>query len=110
MKLEIANRYKTDFLILLEEEYGYRRWFWFPDMPLVELESWWRNLETVDPYFMTPVPLPGDLYKAENEDEFDLFCELESSSNYHFAHIHCDDDSVLVKPDKTKIFHKGYEE
>lgn len=109
MKLEIANRYKTDFLILLEEEYGYRCWFWFPDMHLVELESWWRNLESVVPYFMTPEPLPGDLYKVETEDEFYLFCELELSSKYHFAHIHCDDDSVLVQPDKTKIFHKGYE-
>lgn len=110
MRLKIANRYKADFLILLEEEYGYRCWFWFPDMHLVELESWWRNLESVDPYFMTPEPLPGDLYKVETEDEFYLFCELELSSKDHFAHIHCDDDSVLVQPDKTNIFHKGYTE
>ena len=109
MKVEITNRYKTNPLILLEEEYGYRRWFWFPNMSLAELELWWLNLETVTPYFMTPEPLPGDLYKAQSEDEFDLFCELESSSDYYCAHIHCDDDSVLMKPDKTKVFHKGYE-
>ena len=110
MKPDITNRYKLDFLILLEEEYGYRRWFWFPDMSTEKLESWWQHLETVEPYFITPEPLPGELYQVESDEEFDLFVELESSLKYYCAHMHCDDDSVLIKPDKVKIFHKGYAE
>ncbi|MBO2646576.1 hypothetical protein [Shewanella algae] len=109
MKPEIEKRYATDFLVLLEEEYGYRRWYWFPSMAPSELEDWWLRLESVDPYFMTPEPLPGDLYQVEDDDEFDLFVELEKTGKFYVAHTHCDDDSVLLKPDKTKLFHKGYE-
>jgi len=109
MKPEIEKRYKKDFLILLTEEYGYRRWFWFPNISSDELILWWTQLESVKPYFMTPEPLLGDLYKAENEDEYELFIKLEESSIYYTAHIHCDDDSILIKPDKTKIYHQGFD-
>jgi len=109
MKPEIEARYKEELLVLLDEEYGYRKWFWFPSMPAEELEGWWTDLETVDPYFMTPEPLPGDLYQAEDEDEFDLYKNLEAGHGYYTAHTHCDDDSVLIRPDRTKVFHKGYE-
>ncbi len=78
-------------------------------MSPTDLEEWWSKLESVEPYFMTPEPLPGDLYQAEDEDELDLFAELEKQSRYYSAHTHCDYDSVLLKPDKTKILHKGYE-
>lgn len=76
----------------------------------MQLELWWKKLETVDAYFMTPEPLPGNLYQVETDDEFDLFNRLELSSNYHSAHIHCDDDSVLILPNKSEVFHRGYEE
>ncbi len=72
MKPEIEERYKEDFVVLLGEEYGYRKWFWFPSMSAAELEVWWSELETVEPYFMAPEPLPGDLYQVEEEDEYDL--------------------------------------
>ncbi|WP_299410110.1 hypothetical protein [Acaryochloris sp. IP29b_bin.148] len=108
MNQKIKERYQTDFLVLLAEEYGYRRWFWFPSMGEKELEIWWEKLESVDPYFMTPEPLPGDLIQAEDNDEFELFFKLRDSGNYYTAHTHCDDDSVLIKPNETKIFHQGY--
>lgn len=109
MKQEIENRYRSDFLVLLVEEYGYRRWFWFPLMGKDELEKWWTQLETVAPYFMSPKPLPGDLYQVEADDEYDLFMKLNKAGNNYSAHIHCDDDSLLIRPDKTKLFHRGYE-
>ena len=110
MKPEIENRYRSDFLVLLVEEYGYRRWFWFPSMGKDDLEKWWAQLETVVPYFMTPKSLPGELYQVAVGDESDLFIELERAGSHYFAHTHCDDDSVLIRPDKTKLFHKGFEE
>lgn len=109
MKPDIESRYRSDFLVLLDEEYGYRKWFWFPSMGKHDLEKWWSQLETVDPYFMTPEPLPGELYQVEDDDEYDLFIKLDKAGSHYFAHTHCDDDSVLIKPDKTKLFHKGYE-
>lgn len=66
-------------------------------------------MESVDPYFMTPEPLPGELYQVEDDEEFALFIALEKSANHYFAHTHCDDDSMLMRPDKTRLFHKGYE-
>ena len=110
MKAEIKAYYKTKFLVLVNEEYGYRSWFWFPQMSPESLESWWLKLETVEPYFMTPEPLPGIIFQVHDDDEWDLYSKLEASSKYFTAHIHCNDDSILIKPDKTKIFHKGYEE
>ncbi len=81
MKPDIQNRYRSDLCVLLDEEYGYRKWFWFPSMSAVDLEKWWSQLETIDSYFMTPEPLPGDLYQVEDDDENDLFIELYKSDN-----------------------------
>ena len=107
---DIKNKIEQDTLVLLCEEYGYRSWFWFPDMNFRELILWWENLETVSPYFMTPEPLPGTLKQIQEEDEFDLFHELKEKKEYFTAHIHCDDDSILITPDGKKIRHKGFEE
>ena len=107
MKSEVEARWKKDFLVLLDEEYGYRSWFWFPSMSVSELEKWWKKLDSVEPYFMTPKPLPGGLYQA-SEDEIDLFLALEKSGKYYMAHTHCDDDSFLINLDGKKLFHKGY--
>ncbi|VEP18326.1 hypothetical protein H1P_750010 [Hyella patelloides LEGE 07179] len=109
MKQEIKEKYLVDFCVLLVEEYGYRRWFWFPNMQESELIIWWKQLESVSPYFMTPEPLPGDLYQVKEKDELDLFVSLRSKNQYYVAHIHCDDDSVLIKPSGEKILHQGYE-
>jgi len=48
MKSEIKNRYENDFLVLLNEEYGYRLWFWFPNITSNELDTWWSELDSVD--------------------------------------------------------------
>ena len=105
MQIELANR-ENEFLVLLEEEYGYKHWFWFPKMDASELEKWWQKLETVDPYFMSPEPLPGDVIFAE---DMDYWYALEEQGTYYQAHTHCDDDSWLMKPTEEYIYHKGYE-
>lgn len=109
MNTDIKHRSKKDFFVLLNEEYGYRRWFWFPDMSPEKLELWWLALESVDPYFMTPEPLPGTLYQVQTDDEFDLFNTLLDTNTVYYAHTHCDDDSFLMRPNKEKIHHKGLE-
>ncbi len=103
MILESENR---SFLVVLEEEYGYRHWFWYPDMTQVELEVWWKNLSSVEPYFMTPEPLPGRLDLVEDLDEW---MEVDRSKKHYYAHTHCDDDSILITPGGEKIYHEGYD-
>ncbi len=105
MQINIENR-KGEFFVLLEEEYGYKHWFWFPKMEPNELEAWWKKLETVEPYFMSPEPLPGDVVFAE---DMDCWFDLQKKGNNYEAHTHCDDDSWIKKPNDDYIYHKGYE-
>lgn len=106
MDPELEQRCKNDFIVLINEEYGYRKWFWFPPMNAAELEAWWSGLESVDPYFMTPESLPGDLYEVRAEEAYARYKQLAASC--HRLHLHCDDDSILICPNKTPLVHKGY--
>jgi len=105
MQKELIGREK-DFLVLLEEEYGYRHWFWFPEMEPEILIRWWKSLKTVDPYFMTPEPLPGSVIYAE---DMEYWYSLDKSGKYFSAHTHCDDDSWLKIPNKDYVYHLGYD-
>ncbi|WP_194867073.1 hypothetical protein [Pseudoalteromonas sp. PPB1] len=104
MQKELTGR-ENDFLILLEEEYGYKHWFWYPEMEPRILIQWWKALKTVEPYFMTPEPLPGSVVFAEDMDHW---YSLEMTGQYYEAHIHCDDDSWIKIPNQGYIYHAGY--
>lgn len=97
------REYQT--LVLLEEEYGFRCWYWYPNMSYDALIDWWLNLESVDPYFMTPEPLPGDVVLVNDMDEW---LSLSRSKKYFSAHMHCDDDSWLKPPSGQYLGHAGY--
>jgi len=103
----LKEKIETDFLILLTEEYGFREWFWFPTLSEEELVEWWKNLESVDFYFMTPEPLEGWLVEMTKELA-DLYFELQSSKRYIKAHLHCNDDSYIELPNGEIVHHKGY--
>ncbi|WP_445365712.1 hypothetical protein ACJJJB_03015 [Microbulbifer sp. ANSA001] len=105
MQKDIKYREK-EFMVLLEEEYGYKHWFWFPQMTPFELEAWWKKLDTVDPYFMTPEPLPGDVIFAEDMEHW---YSLQEKGKHYQAHIHCDDDSWLMRSLEKYVYHMGYE-
>ncbi len=93
-------------LVLLEEEYGYRDWFWFPQMTPTELIKWWGDLESVGEYFFTPEPLPGDVIKVTEETR-KLYRNLHKAGKYFQAHIHMDCDSYLQTPEGKLIYHAG---
>lgn len=104
MQKDILER-KNEFMVLLEEEYGYKHWFWFPKLTPFELEAWWKSLNTVAPYFMTPEPLPGDVIFAE---DMEYWGELQQQGKHYQAHTHCDDDSWLMRPSEKYVYHSGY--
>jgi hypothetical protein len=103
----LKEKTETDFLILLTEEYGFREWFWFPNMSEKELLEWWKELESVDPYFMTPEPLEGWLIEM-SEELAGLYSELQKSKRCITAHFHCDDDSYIKLVNGEIVHHKGY--
>jgi len=114
MNPELMDRLETDFLVLFSEEWGFRTWFWFPPMYSQELEAWWRSQESVAMPLRTDVPapggkkLPGDLYQAIENDEYDLFDYLLKSKQHYYVHINFDDDSWLVTPEGVEIHHAGF--
>src|SRR4051812_10243382 len=100
-------------VVALEEECGYRDWFWFSEMSCEELESWWSTLPTVSPYFYDPSkpedgaePLSGKLIQCCHRDEDkEHWAVFKLLADYQ-AHMHTDSDSYLEKT--VLIYHKGY--
>jgi hypothetical protein len=90
--------------IFLEEEYGYRLWFWIPDRPMADLIEWWRGLFSVEPWFVNPEPLPGVLLE---DTSFDHWYDLYKSRQFISGHINDDDDSGLYLPSGEKIHHRA---
>ena len=125
-----------EIVVLLEEEFGYRYWVWFPGMSAEELKEWWKAMPTVATYFYDgPAGLPGDGIQVYYEpswrreaDGVDTFldkgqfiiveqdgCSLTPLSSVMQlpddrwnAHLHIECDSYLKAPDGDVIHHAGY--
>ena len=112
MKKELAvealkEKIETDSLILLTEEYGFREWFWFLTLSEEKLMEWWKELESVEPCFMTPEPLDGWLVEVTDELH-DIYSELWKKREHIIAHLHCNDDSYIKLVNGEIVHHKGY--
>lgn len=121
--------------VLLDEEYGYRTWIWHTGMSDTELIAFWKGLPSVNPYFYTPVGLPGTLVpcwigahsakgiytfdpttvKVDKSGEYageEVFlkwpCGSDPAKNRWMGHIHMDDDSGIGHPDHGRVVHAGY--
>ena len=128
---------KGEAVVLLDEEYGYRTWLWHTNMTGEELIAWWTALPSVDPYFMTPVGLPGTLvpcWVQSNADKGVWTFKRDSvtqdeEGNWQgeevfvywpvpgdprkdrwMAHIHQDDDSGLGHPTHGRFRHAGFDD
>lgn len=67
---------EDNIIVSLDEEYGYREWIWFTGMTAADLVSYWTGLNSVSPFFATPVGLPGDLVQVvEDLTEIEAICE-----------------------------------
>lgn len=66
---EIAERIKQgDLTVYVEEEYGFRYWFWFPDMSEDELMAYWEKCN-IEEHFFNPCGLPGDMVPVPPDEE-----------------------------------------
>jgi hypothetical protein len=112
MRVESTSVYPLppgELLVLLVEEYGYGYWLWIPYMTAAELEDWWRELPSVNPYFFDPSGLPGQMCVVHTPEQHAQFDTLRESNHHYTGHIHQDDDSFLARPDKSRIFHQGFQ-
>ena len=99
---EIKKKMKNEFLVLVDEEYGWKEWFWFPTMDEKELVNWWKNLEFVGR------PLEGEVIEVDDESS-SFFHQLWKEDSFFQLHIHDDADSHLKQPKgEGYVYHKGY--
>ena len=54
--------------VLLDEEYGWKTWYWETEFSPAQLEAWWKALPSVN---LSPENLPGTVRQIE-EDLSDL--------------------------------------
>lgn len=93
--------------IVIQEEFGYRDYLWNPPFPLNDLQLYWENVPDVN--FKNPTKLlPGKflLLDTAGNEETD-FAEQYQKQPHYFLHVCCNEDSYLILPDKTTIYHAG---
>jgi len=96
--------------VVLEEEYGYRSWLWFPEMDQSALVEWWKAQESVGLHFFDPSKtLPGKIVAMETVEQKMIWTVLNNGGKLPYAHIHTDGDSFLRTGDEN-YQHKGYDE
>lgn len=111
MRVESTDPYEIqpdEPVVVLQEEFGFRLWIWLPGMTATALEEWWHALPSVLPYFFDPSSLPGKMCLVRTEAQRTQYHMLAQSNQHYLGHIHEDNDSVLIRPDQTRIRHRGF--
>jgi hypothetical protein len=93
--------------VFICEEYGYRTWLWFPGMTGSELQAWWKNLDSVRSFFLSPTGLPGHLREVVSRRDDKKLRKLRSEPHWRLE-LHTDEDSGLRSPDLKWHHHKGF--
>lgn len=122
-------------LVLVEEEYGYKYWFWFPRKSKEDVIKWWKRQPYQGLRQYIPLTDIGELVLAERNKFFDktlplkefnpdgeyekleawrdpisdLWDRLHKTYKHHimYAHLFYDSDSYLIDGMRF-ITHAGY--
>jgi hypothetical protein len=106
---------KDEAFVLVSEEFGYKYWFWFPQVSQKELIKIWKNSVSIDKFNFHDV-LPGKFILAGGANiewniREDLFDFLYGTKLTWSADIFDDCDSVLITTfPRRYIYHKGRHE
>lgn len=68
-----------------------------------DLIQWWKDLQSVNSYFFSPINLPGKIVQIDWADTPSI-----DVPNLWRAHIHEDSDSYLLVPNGEYVHHAGY--
>jgi hypothetical protein len=106
---------KDEAFVLISEEFGYRYWFWFPEVSQKELIKIWKNTPRIDKFNFGSV-LPGKFILAGGANiewsmKEEWFYYLYGSRTTWIADIFDDCDSLLITSfPRRYIYHKGRHE
>lgn len=78
--------------LIVEEEYGFKYWFWNVEGTKEEIHSNFKKVTSVPTYYAERGDLGGAWQEVEWEEWRDF---AESGEHDGFAHIHNHDDSKL---------------
>ena len=106
MTLNLFGRAENETFVFICEDYGYRYWAWFPKMSYRQLVKWWKNLPSVNPYFFSPIGLPGEVFQITELYHIARFKE----SKHYYCHLHEDGDSYLLTSKLNVVFHNQQED
>jgi len=106
----LRNRFGSELTVVLEEDYGYRSWIWYPEMTLSQLIDWWSSQDHITRFIGPDLPygLPGDLYSVETEEEDYLWASGYKRSDCCKAWLGADFDSCLITTNGDLIVDKGF--
>lgn len=117
--------------VALREEFGFRYWFWFPEISQQELITYWKRLNEVNKISNLPgslilaeggykdgrQPIPygevtqtpyGDIHEFFNNPLKDLWDKLADHSPAYYAHVFDETNSVLIcKNPHQKVYPRG---
>jgi hypothetical protein len=100
------------FVVLVDEEYGYKHHFYFPSLNLGQFIEWWKELESVSEFFYDPAnTLPDgdeDMITAETDQEYEQWMTMLQRNMHVYMHLHTDGDSFIRLPNGETIHHKGF--
>jgi hypothetical protein len=98
-------------VVLVDEEYGFKRHLWYTEMSPAELESFWKDISNMSIHYMDPTKsLPGRWATAVTGDDIEAWMDALERGRIYYAHIFNNDDSFLRTPDDREILHAGYKE
>lgn len=89
---DLHDKCANELLVLIEEELGYRYWFWFPHVSRYELEHIWESMNAGDfwAWFkpvetqLTSEPLPGERVEVKTDHQHKLFNRMLESGKHYF--------------------------
>jgi len=93
--------------IMLDEEDGYRNWFWQPDRSIEDTIIWWSSLEAICPWSYSPVFLPGNMVEVTTSEYYDFWIKSWHSGRFVTGHISEDYDSYLRRPSGKEGYPSG---
>lgn len=104
---EIRQRATRELVVVIEEEWGFRSFIWFPGVSGAELEAWWLAMEDVETFWKTESGTntrlrrgwPGEFIDAgETNCLYELWSELVKMAPY-ISHIDMNWQMDMDNPD-----------
>ena len=108
MTNSLVDRARSEVHVLINEDYDFNFWVWFPKREPSDLEAWWSDLGTVSGFFLNPYFLPGEVLEVGRADWYGL--RALDLPNQYTSLLHNDIDSYLESPGGRRLRHQGARE